>query len=241
MGLDTTLFRSPELRQIWRGISLTCRHTPTPSYPIDVTELRFMVVQCGVLGMNAVCFKAFLTLLYFTMVGASSFLPSTGSEFDSSQHLLWEDIHFSPSCLNLSLKWAKNPQTLSTPFVLPIFNNPDLIICPVHALKTLAYLEGNVTPTGPVFKVLMLSGATRLLDLPTARDWLSQVVALTPLLSKFVTLHSFRKGSCSTAFMSGAALSDLKLFGGWRSESVLAYSSALPARLGVADHLATLK
>ena len=237
LGLDTAIFRSPELRQIWRGISLTCRHTPTPSYAIDVRDLRSLVAECGVLGVNAVCFKAFLTLLYFTMVRASSFLPSAGSDFDSSRHLLWEDIHFNSSGLNLSLKWAKNLQTLTTPFVLPIFNNIDLTICPVHSLKALAYLEGN---TRPVFRVVTLGGTRCLLDLPTARNWLSQVVALTPLSSKFITLHSFRRGSCSAAFKSGAALTDLKLFGGWRSESVLAYLSALPARLRVADHLATL-
>ena len=138
------------------------------------------------------------------------------------------------------MKWANNFQALTSPFILPILYNIDLEICPVCSLRSLAYSEGNARLSRPVFKVLTLSGTSRLLDLCTARDWLYCVVALTPLSSKFITLHSFRRGSCSSAFRSGAALSDLKYFGGWKSDSVLAYLSASPARLRVADHLATL-
>ena len=125
------------MKHIWRGILLTCRHTPSPSYAIDVSDLHSIVAECGVLGVNAVCFKAFVTLLYFTMVRASSFMPSKSSGFDSSRKLVWEDVHFNPFGLCLSLKWAKNLQTLTFPFILPILYNTDLEICPVRSLSLL--------------------------------------------------------------------------------------------------------
>ena len=48
----------------------------------------------GVLGRNTLMFKAFLSLLFFSMVRVSTFLPDSGCNFDHTRHLTFSDIEF---------------------------------------------------------------------------------------------------------------------------------------------------
>ena len=141
---------------------------------------------------------------------------------------------FTSSGLTLLVKWAKNVQMRADAFKIPILYNDNCKICPVNALVSFrATLSGL-----PLFLVNTKSSLSLIpLSVVLARSWLRSVVAASPLAGKYITFHSFQRGSCNQAFRSGASLSDIQFFGGWRSTSILDYLHMPPARLRVAHHL----
>ena len=238
MGWDDSVFHSAQLKLTWRAIDLTVRHAPVRSLEIDLADLAVLMSSCSILGSRSLLFRSLLSLLFFSMVRISTLLPPTHHAFDRTRHLNFDDIVFTGSGLTLLVKWAKNLQQRANAFKIPILSNANRDICPVYALLT--YLEtfhSNLSGL-PLFLVNVGSSAPMVpLSIALARSWLRLVVAASPLAGRYITFHSFLRGSCNQAFRSGASLSDIQFFGGWKSASVLDYLQLAPARLRVAHHL----
>ena len=236
-GLPTAVFHSFKVKQMWRAINLTVRYVPSSIHIITARELNSLLISAAVLGSNALIFRALISLLFFSMLRISSCLPPTLTTFDSTRHLNLDDILFTEFGMLIHLKWAKNLQNADSAIKVPIVKNKNEFLCPVFNIKNYLVSLCFRQPHQPLF--LVGSGATPL-DINTANRWLRLVVCNSPLAGRRVTFYSLRKGSCSAAFKLGAPLADIKIFGAWKSESVLNYLNANPARVRVAETLSKL-
>ena len=93
----------------------------------------------------------------------------------------------------------------------------------------------------PVFFYKDSSGVFRILAIKDANRFLKYILERSDLTGLGVTLHSFRRGSCTAAFEAGSPIQDWKAYGGWRSDSVLTYLNQLSARKRVAENLSRSK
>ena len=54
---------------------------------------------------------------------------------------------------------------------------------------------------------------------------LCAVLAQAGLAGNEITMHSFRRGACTSTYESGASMADIGSFCGWRSKALLRYLS----------------
>ena len=71
----------------------------------------------------------------------------------------------------------------------------------------------------------------------TARELLNKILLMIRQHQEGYTFHSFRRGGCHRAYSRGAALSDIKSLGGWRSDAVEIYLPSNAAKIRVAKTL----
>ena len=86
MGWDTSVFHSAQLKLTWKAIDLTVRHAPCCSFALDTADLAILMSSCSILGSKTLLVRSLLSLLYFSMVRISTFLPATHSAFDRTRH-----------------------------------------------------------------------------------------------------------------------------------------------------------
>ena len=240
LGLDREMFSSFQVKQMWRAVELTVRYKPTPAPPLDLYDLQVLIEASTILGAHQKCFISLITLLFFTMSRISTFLPRTESPFDSTRNLTVGDVQVTEYGLNIFIKWAKNVQQLRHAFVIPIYRCSNSVICPVLAFMTYMHVRGPGHLNAPLYVVKKTNLAQPVpLTIFVANRWLRLVLNNSQLHAKQFSFHSFRRGACTTAFASGAPIEDIKYFGNWRSDSVLAYLSETPARRRVARLLST--
>ena len=179
-------------------------------------------------------FRCFLLMLFFTMVRVSSLLPQSAGGFDSTRHITVGDLALTSEGLSVAIKWSKSHQSAASAFRLPVRYNAYSDICPVRALHNYLCSRPGL---GPLFWYCSTSGGNLPLTISRANTLLRLIVHSDPRLSGRISFHAFRRGACTAAFSSGAPISDLRHFGGWRSDSIFSYLHTVPARVRVADKL----
>ena len=239
MGWVTSVFHSAQLKITWKAINLTVRHAPLCSPALDLANLAVLMSYCSILASNSLLFRSLLSLLNFSMVRISTFVPATHPILDRTCHLNLNDIVFTSSGFALLVKWANNIQLHANAFKIPIHcNTYNHAIFPVYTL--LYYLQTfKINLSGlPLFLVNAVCSITLVpLSVVLTCSWLMSVVAASRLTCRNITFHSFQRGSCNQAFHSGVSLSVIKFFGGWRTASVVDYLQMPPALLRVPHRL----
>ena len=241
LGVSQFIFKSQPVKFMIKALDKTVRYFPKKKSGLSLEGLFYLCNAATALGRNAVLFRAFLTLLYFSMLRVSNLLPGYATSFDSSRHLTLSDLKRFQAGYTLRVKWAKNLQNATDSFVLPLLFNADPGICPVRALDNYLGGLGAMNADSPVFFFRDSLGYLRSLTIQTANRFLKYILERSNLATSGVTLHSFRRGSCTAAFEAGSPIQDLKAFGGWRSDAVLIYLSELSARKRVAKNLSRSK
>ena len=235
---DRAAFRHVKLARMFRALDNTLRYFPRKPYVLTLIDLHLLSAGAGVLRENAVMFRCFMLLLFFTMVRISSLLPRSAGAFDPTSNLNLGDKAFTSEGLSVAIKWSKSHQSASSAFRLPIKYNACTDICPVRAVHNyLRSRPGGIRP-GPFFWYHSAGGVDLPLTITVANSLLRLVLHSEPRLSGRISFHTFRRGACTAAFSSGAPVSDLRLFGGWRSDSIFDYLHTEPARVRVAGKLA---
>ena len=141
----------------------------------------------------------------------------------------------------LRVKWGKCAQDTSDGFLVPLMQHKVSLICPVFRLRTLHDILRKPSVHLPLFS---WSPASRhysstggFFSVWQARRWLKRALASRGLQDRGYTFHSFRRGACTGAFRGGAAVGDIQMLGGWRSDAVRLYYPALEARTRAAKAL----
>ena len=126
IGRDLVAFRAPMVSQMLKAVQLTIRPPLKVQYVLDLATLKQLLFHAKILGANAAVFRALLTLLFFTMVRISTFLPQLETGFDFTRNLTKADVVLHTDFLLFRVKWAKNVQTraMATPsaFIVSIIN-----------------------------------------------------------------------------------------------------------------------
>ena len=241
-GLTTAIFDSLQVSQLWKAINLTVRHFPRQVHILSVAQFKVLLQHTVLLSTNYLLFKAFLALLFFSMVRVSTLIPYSSTTFDKSRHMCVNDLKRTDFGYLVNIKWAKNVQNPKAAYILPILKNSDPELCPVKALDNYLATFTNSSLNRPLFMVAGKSPNVSVapLNVRQAYDWLHAICAASPLAGLRVTFYSFRKSACSQAYKLGAQINDLKYFGAWRSAALFRYLDESPAKLRVAKLLSNL-
>ena len=218
MGWSQAPFRSYLILQMLHALDRTLRYEPRVLYTVTVSDLALLVSSCSILGLNTVMFRAFLTILFYTMVRISSLIPQNSKYFDLTRHTSIADLERTSSGYIFKLKWAKNLQKNSEGFSLPLLFSSNPAVCPVVALD-LDYSNYRQ----PLFQFRQNFTTAVALDIAQANLLLSQLLVANPMLSSKITFHGFRRGAVTSAFDSGSSVLDIGSFGGWKSSALLQY------------------
>ena len=238
-GFDTGAFEQHRLWLFKRALPLTLRHRPCAAPPLPFELLERLCALADSLGAAGVVFTAFLATLFFTMARASSLLPRGVGSFDVTRLPTQGDLVARDGGFRLLLKWGKAAQDASQAFWVPLLPIDGSPACPVRRLRALSLAARSQRSETPLFLLPTPSGATSPvpLTLTLARTWLRACLARVGHPADAFTLHSFRRGACTLAFQMGAAITDIKELGGWRSDAVRLYYPALAARSRAAECL----
>ena len=225
---DTTAFGDPAVVNWKRALPLTLRSLVqgAPALPLQVL-IRFCRLA-HTLGVKGKVFATLLSVSFFALARISSLLPVSLKSFDVSRSPCLADITFSGNECLLFMKWAKNAQTTTQGYTVPLVGFAVTEACPVANLRWLVRALRHSPLNSPLFSFPAPRGHGRKAGLSgftvrLARDWLKTFNCLTGSPGLNYTFHSFRRGACTLAFERGAELSDLKQLGGWRSEAVASY------------------
>ena len=222
LGFDASAFDAHGLVLFKRALPLTVRHFPNAAPPLSFQLLERLCRRAGQLGEAGEVFTAFLATLFFAMARASSLLPQGTGGFDGSRHPTWRDLVRKTDSFLLYLKWGKTRQAPGEGFWVPLLPVVGSAACPVAALERLRELVGQGSGARPLFTLpAQRGGVTRApLTLGAARGWSRLCLEALGLEGSAFSLHSFRRGACTKAFLAGAQTEDLKELGGWRSDAV---------------------
>ena len=158
LGLDMDIFRSCQVMQMWRAMNLTVHYSPKVKHSLSVSELQLLMKACVVLGSNTLIFRAFLSTLCLTMVRVSSLIPYSIGAFDSTRHVTMSDLFRTKSGLTLKIKWAKNVQSLSQGFSVPLQPHIEPDVCPILGLARDLHSGINISQSllALVFQLVLL-------------------------------------------------------------------------------------
>lgn len=143
------------------------------------------------------------------------------SHFTQSPHtMLRSDITFTDYGMVVKLRSSKTIQFTERVVEIPVIKSVGSLLCPVHwLLKYLRYVK--VKENGPLF-VVPSTGET--LTYRMFSNKLKESVSSAGLVGNF-TSHSLRRGCATYLSRLGLPLHDIKVYGDWRSLSVLLYLS----------------
>lgn len=143
------------------------------------------------------------------------------SHFTYSNHtLLYSDVKFTEYGMHITLRSSKTIQYSERIVEIPVIESKGSILCPVHWLRL--YLRYVKVPIdGPLF---VIPGTLKPLTYRAFSDRLKAAIRASGLTGRF-TSHSLRRGCATYLSRLGLPLHDIKVYGDWRSLSVLLYLS----------------
>ena len=234
LGLPADTLHSFQISQMWRAVDKTVRFFPKPRLILTKSQFQTLLQASVNLGPFTDVFRALLVVIFYGMVRISTLLPYTRNSYDSTKHFSCADVKFTQQGALLRFTWAKNRQAAKDWYTVPVLYASNSRFCPVRILQLyVATLHCN-SSSQAFFSVGTVEGSRLPLTARQAYSWLHQVTANSSLAGLPIGFYALRRGACSSAFRSGASLGDLKIFGGWRSDSVLRYLHDAPARDRVA-------
>ncbi len=125
--------------------------------------------------------------------------------------------------LTLRLKWSKTMQMAMQPKFIPMCQ--DKVIDPVHALKCVQRITAG-TGSSPLF--LLPSGVS--MTLSRLRSVFKELLTEVGLSTQDYSLHSLRRGGCTTSYHLGAKSVDVQRHGLWATQIFWSYVSSGPPK-----------
>lgn len=143
------------------------------------------------------------------------------SHFTKSNHTLQrEDVSFTDYGILVTLRSSKTVQFRERVVTIPVIESPGSILCPVRWLRL--YLKYVQVPLkGPLF---VIPSTKKPLPYGLFARRLHSLIKAAELIGRF-TSHSLRRGCATYLSRLGLPLHDIKVYGDWRSLSVLLYLS----------------
>ena len=239
-GFHAGAFDTVDWARWKRALFLTVRSVPTQTPPMP---FGLLVDLCGMarrMGDKGVTMAAFLTVAFHTLARASSLLAGGRGDYDHTRLPTLADVRSTGQGFDFNMKWDKTHQSSHAAFSVPLLPRGSSAACPVRAVRGLVRRASGTTVSGPLFATPVKGGQGMVLvplTVVKARFWLRTLLQLRGIPERKYTLHSLRRGGCTSAYRGGAAVSELKSLGGWASNAVHLYHSQRDARIRAARAL----
>ena len=229
---------------LWkRALPATVRHVPSPARAMTREILDRLCSLARSLGHRGEVFSALLALAFASMARLSSLVPESSGEFDASRLPTLQDLRVSEAGVWLRLKWGKCHQDAGEGYWVPMLAVDGAPSCPALNARVLRAQPAEGSTDRGLFTFRggrrRGGGVAPGFTMRLARGYLRALLESLGFGAADFTFHSLRRGACTLAFQGGAALSDLRQLGGWRSNAVEAYFPAWQARERAAKRLAS--
>lgn len=204
-----------------RALSHTMFHVTDQKAAITPVMLQQLCDLTSHLGPSGLMFKCLFTLAFFSFLRCSNLVPRSGHSFDYSRHLCRGDILVQPDCLIIIIKWSKTKQTRDSIQYIAVSALPGCNVCPVSAFKK---FQGQF-PTSNNLPLFSYSLGKRqvVLSSPKVKNVLRLLLSVLGHDQNRYSMHSFRRGGCTTAYSCSADPLRLKQHGLWSSNAFERY------------------
>ena len=182
--------------------------------PILPSDLREMYKCIDVRATGDLVFWAAVTLSFRCLLRKS--------HVTASPHVLRAgDVSFESRGMVVTVRSSKTIQSRERKFIIPVVESPGCVLCPVRWVRKLMR-RLRLSPCDPLF--MEVSPQARPLTYNGYNNQLKAVCAKAGLIGQFST-HSLRRGGATFLSSIGIPLQDIRVYGDWRSWSVLLYLS----------------
>ena len=184
--------------------------------------------------------KDTVTLLFFTMLRASSLFPASLAEADPLRNLSWDRVKFTEFGAVIFVLYSKTNQFHQRVHRVVLKEKTGSIFCPVQAMKRLRDMRGVPAHLlhDHVFQIPTRAGGWSLLTKPTVNKWFRGRIEAMGLPRDRYLLHGFRHGAVSLALVEEPNLNMVKIQSDHLSDSVWSYAQVdVNRRLSVASKM----
>ena len=121
----------------------------------------------------------------------------------------------------MTVRSSKTIQSRERQFVIPVVKSPGCVLCPGRWVRKLIQ-RLSLSPSDPIF--MEVTPHARPFTYNVYNNQLKSVCAKAGLVGQFST-HSLRRGGATFLSSIGIPLQDIRVYGDWKSWSVLLYLS----------------
>ena len=163
---------------------------------------------------------ALFLLAFFTMSRKSN-LVASGKEFDLKRQLCRGDVLVGRRGLLVRFRWSKTNQFGSRVHMVPVYEIPGSVLCPVYAYKHMVRLCPG-EDLDPAF-LMHVAGRVQPVSYGLMQAMIKRGVSRLGLDPKMFSSHSLRRAGASWAFQAGVPGELIQSHGDWTSQAYLRY------------------
>ena len=156
---------------------------------------------------------------FFLLFRKSNLVPDKKWDFDRRKQLKHGDVTFKKGYLNVVVRWMKNFQFGEEEMSFNLSQIPGSLVCPVWAYFNMKRVIGKKADNDHLFSFMDGSSLTY----EAFQGHFYECLAGAKWKAEDFSSHSFCRGGCSFAFLSGVPLELIKLMGNWKSDCYLRY------------------
>lgn len=194
---------------------------PQVKKPMPTPTLQYLVESIPDDVMGNTLKVAILVIFYAALRQSEVAAPSIVG-FDPTRHLTRKDVVFRDDSVVVTVKHAKNMQTIYEQKSIKLQPSVNPRTCVVKAIHRMIMDVKTIAPGDPF---LMHQDRRPITVSHLQKQW-RQHMGRMGVDSTHFTLHSLRKAAATTAYQSGCPDLDIQKYGGWKSDSHKLYITA---------------
>lgn len=187
---------------------------PRIKKPIPAPTLQYLVETLPTTVAGNTVKVAILVIFYAALRQSEVAAPSVG-RFDHTRHLTRNDVVLEDDVAIVTVKHAKNMQTIYEQKTIRLQASHNSETCVVLAIRRMLNDVQTLSLQDPF---LMLSDRRPMTVNYLQKQWRQHMIARGVDPTHF-SLHSLRKAAATTAHQSGCPDLDIQKYGGWKSDS----------------------
>lgn len=220
-GASTEQLDHFRLKWAMTAITRNKEYVPRIKVAFPIHDLHRMIVALPQSHHGNIITVAVL-IMYYAALRQSEVVAPSASGFDHRKHLTRSDVVLQPDSVSITIKHAKNMQSIyqTKTVLLQASSNPAL--CIVRALHQMYAFTPTVSPHEPC---IMFNTSRKPVTVDYIRRHWNHHITNHGLSSEALSLHSIRKAAATAAHDQGCPEIDIQRYGGWRSNAHRQYIS----------------
>lgn len=216
-------YQSFHFQLMRRALSVTMYHLTEQKAPVSPALLVQLCKLTDHMGHLGPLFKCLFTLAFFRFLRVSNLVPPSGRVFDKTRQLCRGDIIVQSDSLLGLIKWSRTKQIHDKLQCIAVTALPGHIVCPVQAFRDFNR-KFPAANNAPLFSYTSHKQCV-VLSSSKIQKTLKMLLDLLGYTPSHFSMHSFRRGGCTTAFNCLASPVQIKEHGLWVSDAYQRYIS----------------
>lgn len=197
-------------------------YIPRTKVAFPVQLLQDMVIRLPDTPTGLIIRTAVL-LMYYAALRQSEVLPYSSVSYDHKKHLSRRDVTLIDGSVKVTIKHAKNLQSVYKKTSVVLQSAPDPRLCVVDAIRQCYRLSPTVHGDDPL---LVFPDSRWAVPIEfVRRKWVEHLI-LHQIDTAPLSLHSLRKAAATAAHNEGCPEIDIQRHGGWHSNAHRSYIRA---------------